>query len=45
MNQQLNVVEDTSPVDKRIINNNRKRLIHKENWQKNIKKQLKKSGK
>jgi len=45
MNQQLNVVEDTLPVDKSIITNTRKRLIHKENWQKNIKKQLKNSGK
>jgi len=45
MNQHLNVVEDTSPVDKSIITNTRKRLIHKENWQKNIKKQLKNSGK
>jgi len=45
INQQLNVVEDTSPVDKIIIINTRKRIIHKENWQKNIKEQLKNSGK
>lgn len=41
----MNVVENASPVDKSIITNTRKRLIHKENWQKNIKKQLQHSGK